>query len=113
MLSALFEILVSFFVATRQFCNLVSVAILNSVSVRISMMVQTWMTLAKIGAIFVIVIGGWVMLAEGKVQYLASGFHGNTESVGAVAIAFYNGLWAYDGWNNLNYCTEELINPNK
>lgn len=20
-------------------------------------------------------------------------------------------MWAYDGWNNLNYVTEELINP--
>ena len=30
---------------------------------------------------------------------------------GRLATAFYSGLWAYDGWNNLNYVTEEIINP--
>jgi len=32
-------------------------------------------------------------------------------SIGGLATAFYSGLWAYDGWNNLNYVTEEIINP--
>ena len=31
--------------------------------------------------------------------------------MGRLATAFYSGLWAYDGWNNLNYVTEEIINP--
>jgi hypothetical protein len=30
---------------------------------------------------------------------------------GNIATAFYSGLWAYDGWNNLNYVTEEILNP--
>ena len=34
-------------------------------------------------------------------------------SFGNIAIAFYSGLWAYDGWNNLNYVTEEIINPKR
>jgi len=34
-------------------------------------------------------------------------------SVGRIATAFYSGLWAYDGWNNLNYVTEEIINPKR
>ena len=39
----------------------------------------------------------------------------NTEppSIGRIATAFYSGLWAYDGWNNLNYVTEEIINPKR
>ena len=36
---------------------------------------------------------------------------GTTTEVGRIATAFYSGLWAYDGWNNLNYVTEEIINP--
>lgn len=28
-----------------------------------------------------------------------------------VGIALYQGLWAFDGWNQLNYITEELKNP--
>ena len=34
-------------------------------------------------------------------------------TVGGIATAFYSGLWAYDGWNNLNYVTEEIINPSR
>jgi L-type amino acid transporter 9 len=26
---------------------------------------------------------------------------------------FYSGMWAYDGWNNLNSSTEEIINPKR
>lgn len=28
-----------------------------------------------------------------------------------VALAFYSGLWAYNGWNYLNFITEEMANP--
>lgn len=28
-------------------------------------------------------------------------------------MAFYSGLWAYNGWNYLNFITKELINPTK
>ena len=40
-------------------------------------------------------------------------FDGTTTSIGDIGSAFYGGLWAYDGWNNLNYCIEELKNPFK
>ena len=40
-------------------------------------------------------------------------FQGTTNSIGNIATAFYSGLWAYDGWNNLNYVTEEIINPKR
>jgi L-type amino acid transporter 9 len=32
-------------------------------------------------------------------------------SIGKIAASFYSGLWAYDGWNNLNFAMEELSNP--
>ena len=38
---------------------------------------------------------------------------GVTPSMGNLAVAFYSGLWAYDGWNNLNYITEEIVNPKR
>ena len=28
---------------------------------------------------------------------------------GQIALAFYSGLWAFNGWNYLNFITEELI----
>lgn len=33
--------------------------------------------------------------------------------MGQIALAFYSGLWAFNGWNYLNFITEELINPTK
>ena len=50
-------------------------------------------------------------LFTGHTQHLSSGFEGTETNPGKIAIAFYNGMWAYDGWNNLNYVTEEIINP--
>ncbi|KAG1681267.1 b(0,+)-type amino acid transporter 1 [Nymphon striatum] len=48
-----------------------------------------------------------------QTQFLYEGFEGSTKSFSDIATAFYSGLWAYDGWNNLNYVTEELKNPFK
>ncbi|XP_077700135.1 b(0,+)-type amino acid transporter 1-like isoform X2 [Canis aureus] len=30
---------------------------------------------------------------------------------GRIGMAFYQGLWSFDGWNNVNYVLEELKNP--
>lgn len=73
--------------------------------------VQNIFTAAKLIAILIIIVGGVVKLAQGNTQYLATGFEGSTKSFGDIATAFYSGLWAYDGWNNLNYVTEELKKP--
>ncbi len=40
-------------------------------------------------------------------------FLGTTKKPLGVALAFYSGLWAYDGWNSLNLVTEELKNPKR
>lgn len=34
----------------------------------------------------------------GNTQNLKDPFAGATTSFGAIGLAFYNGLWAYDGW---------------
>jgi L-type amino acid transporter 9 len=34
----------------------------------------------------------------GYTEHLETGFEDTTESVSMVALAFYDGLWAYDGW---------------
>ncbi|WAR12825.1 BAT1-like protein, partial [Mya arenaria] len=48
-----------------------------------------------------------------QTEYISDGFQGTRKDPSLMAIAFYNGLWAYDGWNNLNFITEELKNPEK
>lgn len=40
-------------------------------------------------------------------------FKGSSDNVGNYAIALYAGLWAYDGWDNVNYVSAEMKNARK
>ncbi|KAF3920335.1 hypothetical protein ABW20_dc0100802 [Dactylellina cionopaga] len=40
-------------------------------------------------------------------------FRGSSKDPGAYAIALYAGLWAFDGWDNVNYITGEMKNPSR
>jgi amino acid transporter len=40
-------------------------------------------------------------------------YEGTTKEPLGIALAFYSGLWAYEGWSSLNSVTEELKNPKK
>lgn len=89
------------------------ITFINCFSVDLAMKVQNFFTAAKLVAIAIIIIGGIVKLIQGNTQHLATGFTDTTNDVGRIAAAFYGGLWAYDGWNNLNFVVEELKKPNK
>ncbi|XP_047220064.1 b(0,+)-type amino acid transporter 1 [Girardinichthys multiradiatus] len=83
----------------------------NCLSVKLARYVQNFFTAAKLIIIAVIVVAGIVLMAQGNTENLSNAFEGSTTSFGAIGLAFYNGLWAYDGWNQLNFITEELKNP--
>lgn len=83
----------------------------NSLSVKLASYVQNFFTAAKLVIITVIVVAGMVMLAQGNTETFSNAFDGTSSSAGAIGLAFYNGLWAYDGWNQLNFITEELKDP--
>ncbi|KAJ8303523.1 hypothetical protein KUTeg_019919 [Tegillarca granosa] len=53
------------------------------------------------------------IVAMRDTQYISEGFEGTRDDASVLALSFYNGLWAYDGWNNLNFVTEELKNPHR
>ncbi|EPS37577.1 hypothetical protein H072_8712 [Dactylellina haptotyla CBS 200.50] len=40
-------------------------------------------------------------------------FKGSSRDPGAYAVALYAGLWAFDGWDNVNYITGEMKNPSR
>ncbi|XP_046458061.1 b(0,+)-type amino acid transporter 1-like [Daphnia pulex] len=87
------------------------ISALNVYSVDWTIRVQNFFTVAKLAAIAVLVGCGIYQLSTGETQYLAQGFKGSTTEFGTIATAFYGGLWSYDGWNNLNFITEEIKNP--
>ncbi|CAG5121847.1 unnamed protein product, partial [Candidula unifasciata] len=87
------------------------IAFINSYSVKAATMVQNVTTFTKLIALAIISIGGIVMLFKGNTEHVSEGFQDTNNDPQKVAIAFYNGLWAFDGWNSLNFITEELKNP--
>lgn len=83
----------------------------NCLNVRFSMSVQVFFMVAKVLALAVIIIGGMVMLIRGHTENFQDSFENTNVGINPIGIAFYQGLWSYDGWNNLNYVTEELKRP--
>ncbi|XP_004600760.1 B(0,+)-type amino acid transporter 1 [Sorex araneus] len=83
----------------------------NAFSVRLGSYVQNVFTAAKLVIVAIIIISGLVLLAQGNTKNFENSFEGANLNMGSIGLAFYNGLWAYDGWNQLNYITEELKNP--
>lgn len=51
-------------------------------------------------------------MSSGHTENFERPFDGNY-SAGNVALAFYSGLFAFGGWNYLNFVTEELQDPYK
>jgi len=89
------------------------IAFINCYSINLATKVQFVFTAAKLVGMSVIIGGGVYYVAIGSTEYLDIGFNGPLPSISDVAIAFYGGLWAYDGWNHLNFINEELVNPRR
>uniref|UniRef100_A0A8W8JY48 B(0,+)-type amino acid transporter 1 n=1 Tax=Magallana gigas TaxID=29159 RepID=A0A8W8JY48_MAGGI len=90
---------------------IITLAIVNSLDTTLAASVQVFFTGAKLIALVIIVTGGLVWLGKGEVVTLQKGFEGSTSSPSGMALAFYDAMWAYDGWHSLNYITEELKTP--
>ncbi|XP_071511176.1 b(0,+)-type amino acid transporter 1-like [Diadema antillarum] len=91
------------------------ICFINCYSVRWANAVQVIFTAAKLFALVIIVIVGFVKLCQGGTQYLSANtaFIGSSPKAFSYGIAFYQGLWAYESWNHLNFVAEELVNPTR
>ncbi|XP_050732254.1 large neutral amino acids transporter small subunit 1-like [Eriocheir sinensis] len=83
----------------------------NCLSVQLTMRIQTVFTAAKLLALATIIAAGALHLAAGNTQTLYQHAFQGGVSMEGVPLAFYSGLFAYGGWNYLNFVTEELKNP--
>ena len=70
----------------------------NCYSVNLATGVQNVFTAAKLVAIAIVCLGGLYKFIEGEPATSDMGYSGTTDNMGAIAMAFYSGLWAYDGW---------------
>ncbi|XP_041454136.1 b(0,+)-type amino acid transporter 1-like [Lytechinus variegatus] len=96
-------------------CCIVLLAIINCYSLKAAARVQIIFTVAKLLALAVIIILGFVEIGQGNTEYLdpKESFKGSASNVAAYGLAFYAGLWSYDGWNTLNFAVEEMKSPEK
>ncbi|XP_058129974.1 Y+L amino acid transporter 2 [Anopheles ziemanni] len=65
----------------------------------------------KVLALLVITGAGAWHLMSGNTELLETPFANSKLQPGFIAVAFYNGLFSYSGWNYLNFVTEELKDP--
>ncbi|XP_059190835.1 large neutral amino acids transporter small subunit 1 [Centropristis striata] len=87
----------------------------NCYSVKAATRVQDFFAAAKLLALGMIIIIGFVKIGQGGVDRLLpeNSFEGSKYEFGSIGLALYSGLFAYGGWNYLNFVTEEMIEPYK
>lgn len=84
---------------------------INCYNVKWATFVQDSLMFAKVIALVIIIIAGFVHLGQGNAGNLQNMFEGTTRDPGLICLSFYAGLFSYAGWNYLNFVTEELKNP--
>lgn len=92
------------------------VACINALNVRVAVRVQVVFLVAKVLALASIVIGSTVALVQDSSLFVENlgtknSFRGTELSLGTMGMAFYQALWSYAGWYNLNYVYEEIKRP--
>nr|XP_057946549.1 b(0,+)-type amino acid transporter 1-like [Doryrhamphus excisus] len=88
----------------------------NILNVRLAVRIQVVFLVTKVLTLTLIVIGGLVALTQSRdiiVDNLnvENSFKETQYSFSTIGMAFYQGLWSYAGWSNLNYVTEEVKRP--
>ncbi|XP_039610147.1 b(0,+)-type amino acid transporter 1-like [Polypterus senegalus] len=81
---------------------------LNGVTIKGALWVQKIFTILKMQCLVLIAIGGLVEMAKGNTKNLENAFDGEVPTVSQICLAFYQGLWAYGGWNGLNKAEGKL-----
>ncbi|XP_034033135.1 large neutral amino acids transporter small subunit 1 [Thalassophryne amazonica] len=87
----------------------------NCYSVKAATRVQDFFAAAKLLALSLIIIIGFVKIGQGSTDGLLpeNSFKESKYEFGSIGLALYSGLFAYGGWNYLNLVTEEMIEPYK
>lgn len=76
--------------------------------------VQTFLTIAKVLGIGIIVIGVFLFTKGVNWEVLADEFRiKNLSFIQAFGAAMLAALWAYDGWNNMPMAAGEIVSPEK
>lgn len=86
---------------------------INFTSVKLYVRINNVFSVCKLIVCIVVICIGIYQLAIGNTKNLDNPFEGSTRNPGFIALAFCNGLWAYDGWSSITTITEEIKAPEK
>lgn len=89
------------------------ITFINLTSVKLYVVINNIFGFCKVIACLIVIGGGMYQIGMGNTENLAGGFQGTNTNPGLIALAFYSGLWAYDGWSGVTVVTEEIIKPEK
>ena len=94
-------------------------AIVNMYSTRAGLKLQTVFFYLKLTLCGIIIFSGLIGLIKKKGDDIHLSlsreimWRNSTVNPSSLALAFYGGLWPYEGWNSLNYMTEEVVTPER
>merc|ERR550517_91440 len=83
--------------------------VMNCYNVKWANMVQDYFTYAKVFALLLICNTGFVRLGQGWTEHFT--WTDTETDPTLIALSFYSGLFAYTGWNYLNFIIEEMKDP--
>ncbi|RCH84316.1 b(0,+)-type amino acid transporter 1 [Rhizopus stolonifer] len=89
------------------------VVFFNAFGRKAGAMIQNVFTGAKLLALAMIIIIGWVWLGKGHTENFQNAFANSSTSALDYGTAMYMALFSYNGWNNLNYGIAEVKNPKR
>ncbi|XP_005096330.2 Y+L amino acid transporter 2 [Aplysia californica] len=92
---------------------MLTLGIVNTYSTRYSARIMIVTTVAKVSALVVIIIGGFIVISQGTVSELGSGFQGTSQDPSALALAIYSASFAYSGSESVNSVVEEIKRPSR
>ncbi|KAM4688282.1 b(0,+)-type amino acid transporter 1-like isoform 2-T2 [Discoglossus pictus] len=92
---------------------IVIVGIINCLSTKWIVLIQNIFTVLKMVSLAGIVISGIIHLAMGRTHHFQGAFDGDLPNVAQTGEALLQGMFAFGGWNVLNYFIEEVKNPSK
>lgn len=85
---------------------------INCMSTKLSMKVQDVFTAGKLIALISVIVMGGISFFMRDANHFENAWDGNYDGK-SVSYAFMQGLFAFAGWNYLNFVTGELQDPYK
>lgn len=90
---------------------------INYIGVKFGGIVQNVFTLAKVGAMFALMLGAFLLPTGGSFSHFttpsATVNLNGLALVAGIAAALQGAFWAYDGWNKITYIAGEVKDPQR